>query len=125
MKKTIKQWCGQYQINWLGQGNLSHIRYDWKLVRGKGKIAIFSSTIKGSMPEFHSVNDRKILLFPNINRSKNNGMISEVAFLNLIDWVDKCLDGNLCEYTSQNQRVDPTVKTPVESGKVQGTAGHP
>jgi len=24
-----------------------------------------------------------------------------------------------------NQRVDPTVKTPVESGKVQGTAGHP
>jgi hypothetical protein len=24
-----------------------------------------------------------------------------------------------------NQRVDPTVKTPVESGNVQGTAGHP
>ncbi|MDF7809565.1 hypothetical protein P4E94_19160 [Pontiellaceae bacterium B12219] len=24
-----------------------------------------------------------------------------------------------------NQRVDPTVKTPVESGRVQGTAGHP
>jgi len=24
-----------------------------------------------------------------------------------------------------NQRVDPTVTTPVESGKVQGTAGHP
>jgi ribonuclease HI len=24
-----------------------------------------------------------------------------------------------------NQRVDPTVKTPVESGKVQGTEGHP
>ena len=24
-----------------------------------------------------------------------------------------------------NQQVDPTVKTPVESGKVQGTAGHP
>ena len=105
MKKTIKQWCSQYQINWLGQGNLGQIRYDWKLVRGKGKVAIFSSTIKGSMPEFHTVNDRKILLFPNINRSKNNGMISEAAFLNLIEWVDKCLDGNLCEYTSQNQHV--------------------
>ncbi len=26
---------------------------------------------------------------------------------------------------SANQRVDPTVKTPVESGKEQGTAGHP
>ena len=24
-----------------------------------------------------------------------------------------------------NQRVDPTVKTPIESGKAQGTAGHP
>jgi len=32
------------------------------------------------MPEFHTVNDRKILLFQNINRSKNNGMISEAAF---------------------------------------------
>jgi hypothetical protein len=27
--------------------------------------------------------------------------------------------------TNPNQRFDPTVKTPVESGKVQGTAGHP
>jgi hypothetical protein len=26
---------------------------------------------------------------------------------------------------TSNQRVDPTVKTPVESGNVQGTAGHP
>jgi len=27
--------------------------------------------------------------------------------------------------SKSNQRVDPTVKTPVESGKTQGTAGHP
>ena len=29
------------------------------------------------------------------------------------------------EEKKSNQRVDPTVKTPVELGKVQGTAGHP
>ena len=34
----------------------------------------------------------------------------------LIEWI---------EINSSNQRVDPTVKTPVESGKAQGTAGHP
>jgi hypothetical protein len=31
----------------------------------------------------------------------------------------------LIKEISQNQRVDLTVKTPVESGKAQGTAGHP
>jgi len=38
------------------------------------------------------------------------------------------LDGIAClndNKTMPNQRVDPTVKTPVESGNEQGTAGHP
>lgn len=119
MKKTIKQWCNHYQIGWLGQGNSSHIRYDWKIVLGKGKVAIFSSTVEGSMPEIHTINDRKILLFPNINKAKNNGKISESAFLYLIDWVNKCLNGSLSEYTSQNERVDPTWITNQKKKKLE------
>jgi hypothetical protein len=103
MKKTIKQWCGVYQINWLGQGNLSDIRYDWKLVRGKGKVAIFSSSVKGAVPEVRRVNDRDILLFPNVNRSKSSGKISETAFREVLDWVDQCLDGNLCEFKRRSE----------------------
>ncbi len=38
---------------------------------------------------------------------------------------DKIYLGFNVEENQANQRVDPTVKTPVESGNEQGTAGHP
>ena len=108
MKKTIKQWCHQYEINWLGQGSLSSIRYDWKLILGKGRVAIFSSIVTGATPEIHTINDRQVLIFPNVNKPNNNGKLGETAFLNILDWVNKCLDGNLCEYYSQNKSLNRT-----------------
>ena len=108
MKKTIKQWCKEHEINWLGQGNISNIRYDWKLVLGKGRVAIFLSSVTDLTPEIHTIKDREILLFPNINKSKNNGKISESAFQNLLAWVDECLNGNLSAYGSQNKVIEAT-----------------
>jgi arginine exporter protein ArgO len=45
------------------------------------------------------------------------GFIISIAFL--ISW------GIFTLKRKSNQQVDPTVKTPVESGNEQGTAGHP
>ena len=114
MKKTIKQWCTEYGINWLGQGKLSHIQYDWKIVFSKGTTAIFSSSIKGMIPEVIKINDRSILLFPNVNSSQRSGKISRSAFMDIIDWVNECLSGNIRAYKSQNQGMDFTGKTPVD-----------
>ncbi len=121
MKKTIKQWCKQYEINWLGQGSMGEIRYDWKLVLGKGRTAIFSSSVQGAMPEIHTINGREVLVFPNVNKPRNGGKISDSAFHSIIDWVNTSLDGNQCEY-APHKAIEPTVKTSVESGDVQGTA---
>ena len=103
MKRTIKQWCAEHKVNWLGQGSLSHISYDWKLVLGKGRSAIFSSTVDGSRPKLQTINQREIPVFPNVNQSRNNGKISEAAFLRILGWVEDCLDGNLRELESPSQ----------------------
>ena len=118
MKKTIKQWCIEYGINWLGQGKLSHIQYDWKIVLSKGTTAIFSSSVKGMIPEVIKINEKNILLFPNVNSSHRSGKISRSAFLNIIDWVNECLSGNIREYKSQNQGMDLTGKTQFDPVKV-------
>jgi hypothetical protein len=73
MKKTIKQWCQQYDIDWYGQGTLGPIWYDWKLV------------------------------FPNINSKKNNGKISENHYLEIIRWVNETLDTDKEIRTVTNQ----------------------
>ena len=103
MKRTIKQWCSEHKINWLGQGSLSHISYDWKLVLGKGRSAIFSSSVEGTRPTLETVNQREILIFPNVNKSRNNGKISETAFIRMLNWVEDCLDGNLRNLESPNR----------------------
>lgn len=95
MKMTIKQRCVARGIHWLGQGKTGTIRYDWKLVLGKGRTALFSSTVKGDLPEVRRVGERDLLVFPNVNGPKNQGKISEAAFQRIIDWVQDCLDGNL------------------------------
>jgi len=98
----MKQWCMHYNINWLSQGSIGKIRYDWKIVIEKGKSAIFSSIIDGNIPVAHKINKREILIFPNLNKPKNNGKISETKFRSIIDWVNTCLDGNICEYGDHN-----------------------
>ena len=94
MKKTIKGWCKQYDINWYGQGNYGSVRYDWKLVMASGRSAMFSSRIKSSNPEIFNTNRRRILVFPNVNLKKNNGKICEERFLEIIRWVNEALDAN-------------------------------
>ena len=108
MKRTIKQWCGEHKVNWLGQGSRSHISYDWKLVLRKGRSAIFSSAVESSRPEVQTVNQREIFVFPNVNCSRDNGKISETAFLRILSWVEDCLDGNVRELESSNQPSDGT-----------------
>ena len=92
MKKTIKQWSVECGINWYGQGKISTIVYDWKLVFGLGRSAYFSSAIKSAEPELRRINGKMIYVFPNVNRSKNHGKISEERFHRLIDWVQQNLD---------------------------------
>ena len=104
MKRTIKQWCKEHDIGWLGQGATGGIRYDWKLVLGKGRTVIFSNAVTGSLPERRRIGKREILVFPNVNRSRNGGKISESAFRRLIAWVEDCLAGNIREIE------DPTRK---------------
>jgi len=41
MKRTIKQWCADQGVNWLGQGAIGGIRYDWKLVLGEPEVTAF------------------------------------------------------------------------------------
>jgi len=93
VKRTIKQWCKLHDVDWYGQGTYSKIRYDWKLVFGPGRVAMFSSMVKSKEPETHEINGRKILLFPNVNSPRNNGQISEQNFLDTIKWVGDCLVG--------------------------------
>lgn len=104
MKKTIKQWCTHYQIHWYSQGKIGDLNYDWKLVLGKGKTAIFSTQITDNLPKFKQIGQKERLIFPNINRSKNNGKISEVAFKNIIQWVSDALDGNIADYSEYHNR---------------------
>ncbi|MDA3875054.1 MAG: hypothetical protein PF795_13985 [Kiritimatiellae bacterium] len=48
-----------------------------------------------------NINQReKIIVFPNVNQSKNKGKISEAAFLRIPSWVKDGLDGNLRELES-------------------------
>ncbi len=49
------------------------------------------------MPTVHELNGKPILVFPNVNSSKKNGMISEEAFLRIINWVQRCLDGEVSD----------------------------
>lgn len=103
MKRTIKQWCAEQGINWLGQGSSGGITYDWKLVLGKGRTAIFSTIIEGELPEFRLIGKRNVLVFPNVNRPKNSGKISKAAFLRIVNWVEDCLAGNIRELKAFNQ----------------------
>ena len=103
MKKTIKQWCQQYDIDWYGQGTLGPIWYDWKLVLAPGRSAIFSSMVKSDIPEVHKTKRRSFLVFPNINSKKNNGKISEDPFLEIIHWVNETLDTDKEIRTVTNQ----------------------
>lgn len=105
MKMTIKQWCAEQGINWLGQGAIGAIRYDWKLVLGKGRTAIFSSTVEGGLPEVRRIGKRDILVFPNVNRPRNGGKISRGAFQRIITWVENCLDGNLHILEASNKSI--------------------
>lgn len=102
MKRTIKQWCIEHGVGWLGQGSTGNIRYDWKLVLGKGRTAVFSTTVDGDLPQTRRLGERDILVFPNVNRSKDGGKITEAAFLRIIKWVDDCLDGNLSKLEAPN-----------------------
>lgn len=61
----------------------------------KGRTVIFSSAVEGNRPMPQTINQREILVFPNVNRSKNNGKISETAFLRILNWVDDALEGNI------------------------------
>jgi hypothetical protein len=108
MKRTIKQWCKEHNVGWLGQGTTGSISYDWKLVLGKGRTAIFSSTVKGPLPEQKPVGSREVLIFPNVNSSKNGGKISEFAFLRLIAWVEDCLTGNIRGIQAPNKVPAPS-----------------
>jgi len=112
MKKTIKQWCKEHEVNWLGQGQTGPVRYDWKLVLGKGRAALFACTVKGPQPELHRVGKREVLVFPNVNRPKDGGKITESAFLCILNWVDDCLNGDIRELTSANNHLNATSERP-------------
>lgn len=103
MKRTIKQWCGEHCVNWLGQGSTGGFRYDWKLVLAKGRTAIFSTAIEGDLPETRRLGKRDVLVFPNVNRAKDGGKISKAAFLRIINWVEDCLSGNLRRLETPDQ----------------------
>jgi hypothetical protein len=103
MRRTIKQWCREDGVNWLGQGSTGGFQYDWKLVLGKGRTAIFSATVKGTLPEIRRLGKRDGLVFPNVNRPKDGGKISKTAFLQIINWVEDCLAGNIRELKEPNQ----------------------
>ena len=96
-QRTIKQWCSKHKINWYGQGSLGGIRYDWKLAFGHGRSAFFSSGVSSATPAVQDLNGRPILVFPNVNTSRRNGKISEAAFLRIIDWVQRCLNGEVSD----------------------------
>lgn len=95
MKRTIKQWCKEYEVGWLGQGTIGTLRYDWKLVLGKGRTAIFSSTVKGPLPELLPVTKREVLVFPNVNPPNDNGKTSRHESLRMLAWVEDCLEGRV------------------------------
>ncbi len=103
MKRTIKQWCMEEGVNWLGQGSSGGIRYDWKLVLGKGRTAMFSSIIEGDLPETRRIGKRDVLVFPNVNHPRDGGKIGRAAFLRIIQWVEDCLAGNIRELKTPNQ----------------------
>ena len=103
MKRTIKQWCVEHGVNWLGQGSTGDLRYDWKLALGKGRTAIFSTAVEGGLPETRRIGKRDVLVFPNVNRSKDGGKISKAAFLRIISWVEDCLDGNVHKLETPNK----------------------
>ena len=94
-QKTIKQWCVEYGMDWYGQGRIGTISYDWKMILGRGRSAIFSSAIESSEPEAHQINGRPILVFPNPNSPRNQGKISRMKFLRIIDWIEQCLVGSI------------------------------
>ena len=95
MKRTIKQWCAEQGVNWLGQGSTGGIRYDWKLVLGKGRTALFATIVEGELPEPRRIGKRDVLVFPNVNRPRGGGKISKAAFLRIVSWVEDCQDGNI------------------------------
>ena len=106
MKQTIKQWCADEGVNWLGQGSSGGIRYDWKLVLGKGRTAIFSTIVEGPLPETRRIGKRDVLVFPNVNRPRDDGKISKAAFIRIINWVEDCLDGNVHKLEAPNTNLD-------------------
>jgi hypothetical protein len=99
----------------------SGIKYDFeKLLLSKSsyKIMIFQATgadqyeyfekLKSSIARFHADSICETYLL---------ACFDEISY----EFKFEVISNN----KKQNQQVDPTVKTPVESGKVQGTAGHP
>ena len=108
MKRTIKQWCVEHDVGWLGQGTSGGIKYDWKLVLGKDRTAIFSTMVEGKLPEPRRIGKRYVLIFPNVNRSRGNGKISKTAFLGIIKWVEDCLSGNMLKPEVSNQTKSAT-----------------
>jgi hypothetical protein len=103
MKRTIKQWCAEQGVNWLGQGATGGIRFDWKLVLAKGRTALFSTIVEGGLPETRRIGKRDVLVFPNINRPRDGGKISKAAFLRIINWVEQCLDGDVSKLEAPNK----------------------
>ena len=102
-KRTIKQWCAENGVSWLGQGSTGGVRYDWKLVLGKGRTAIFSTMVEGGLPETRRIGKRDVLVFPNVNRPRDGGKISKAAFFRIINWVQDCLDGNIRKPEAPNK----------------------
>lgn len=94
-RKTIKQWSAEYDLNWFGQGKMSRIRYDWKLVVEKGSGALFSTSVASPEPETHLINGRPVLLFPNPNSPRNQGKVSRTKFLRIVAWIKQCQQGDL------------------------------
>lgn len=98
MKCTIKQWCIEKHLNWYGQGVIGQFRYDWVVMLGKGRRAIFSSINTNNVPLLYPLRDHDVLIFPNINSSSQGGKISEQRFDRIIAWADTCLSGGIMPF---------------------------
>jgi hypothetical protein len=120
MKRTIKQWCKEFDYGWLGQGVIGSIRYDWKLVLGKGRTAIFSSEVKGLLPQQKPVGMREVLVFPNINQPNRGGKISESGFRRIVSWVEDCLAGNIRELEAAAVQIVPPSTRAATEGQTNG-----
>jgi len=95
MQRTIKQWCIARHLNWYGQGLIGEYQYDWAVVLGEGRKAIFSSINTGKVPRSYPLRNRQVVIFPNINSSSTGGKLSEERFDRIIAWAEACLAGRI------------------------------